>query len=62
MTETTSSILEVFQSSVVIDQIDLPSDRPTLSIVSVDSFENSIYLGTNESMVMLYRIEEIRDR
>ena len=48
--------LEVFKHYLVLDQTDLPPDRVTMSIDSMDAFDNQLYIGTNEGMLLLYKI------
>ena len=48
--------LEVFKHYLVLDQNDLPPDRVTMTIDSMDAFDNQLYIGTNEGMLLLYKI------
>lgn len=51
--------LEVFKHYLVVDQNDLPPDRVTMSIDSMDAFDNQLYIGTNEGMLLLYKIGKL---
>ena len=51
--------LEVFKHYLVVDQNDLPADRVTMSIDSMDAFDNQLYIGTNEGMLLLYKIGKL---
>ena len=51
--------LEVFKHFLVLDQTDLPPERPTLTIDSMDAFDNQLYIGTNEGTLLLYKIGKL---